>query len=491
MTDSAVPTAETATESVTIAIAPRTLMITTGSLPAATAMKPYSQTLQTIMGRSPLNWTVAGGALPPGLKLNATTGVISGTPTQTGSFTVKISVADGTTPTPLKATQTYTLVVNPAITAAVYVPQGGYSGVLSFALGATGNVAPLTSLKGSATGLDGTGAVTIDPSGRVYVANEDNGTITEYAYGQTGNVTPSTTIGGADTGLALPDALTLDGSNRLYVANHAANSITVYAPAASGDATPVATISGSNTQLDGPSGLIVDPAGHLWVTNAVTNAITEYAAGANGNVAPLATISGSMTGLNGPRQVTIDGSGNLLVANTYGESLLEYPLAANGNVAPIRAIAGSNTGFDFPVGVDVDSNGNIYVSNQFGGVEEFFASASGNASPAASISGSNTGLSAPGLIAVAPPLNVHTTKLPKARIGQKYTAELKAALGTTPYHWTVVRGHVARGLHLSRDGKISGRPEHKGVYRFAIRVRDSSHPKMTATRRFKLVILGG
>jgi hypothetical protein len=99
-------------------------------------------------------------------------------------------------------------------------------------------------------------------------------------------------------------------------------------------------------------------------------------------------------------------------------------------------------------------------------------------------------LSSPGLIAVAPPLNVHTTKLPKARIGHKYTAALKAALGTTPYRWTLIRGHLPRGLHLTRDGTISGRPEHKGVYRLEIRVRDSSHPKMTATRRLTLVVRG-
>ena len=490
LTDSAVPTAETATEPVTIAIAPRTLTITTATLASAMAGKPYSQTLSTVMGLAPVRWAVASGALPTGLSLNASTGTISGVPTQTGSFTVGVRATDATKPTALTTTRTYTITVKPAIQAAVYVPQGGYSAVLSYALGASGNVSPVTTLAGSATGLNGTGAVAIDTNGRIYVANEDSGTITEYDYGQTGNVAPTATISGSNTGLALPDGLAVDAAGRLYVANHAANSITVYAPGASGNATPVATISGADTGISGPVGLTIDPAGHLWVSDNQSSALTEYASGANGDASPLDTISGPGTGLNGPSGLTIDGAGNLLVANTYGESLLEYSPTASGAALPLRAIVGPNTGFSFPVGVDVDANGNIYVSNQFAGVEAFTSTATGNASPFATISGSNTGLSSPGLLAVAPPLAVHTAQLHAARAGHRYSAQLEAVLGTTPYAWTVTRGRLPHGVHLSRDGQLSGRPDHQGLYRFTVGVRDSSHPRMMASRRLELHVLG-
>jgi hypothetical protein len=41
----------------------------------------------------------AGGSLPPGLSLNTTTGAITGTPTQQGSFTFAITATGGGGPT--------------------------------------------------------------------------------------------------------------------------------------------------------------------------------------------------------------------------------------------------------------------------------------------------------------------------------------------------------------------------------------------------------
>jgi DNA-binding beta-propeller fold protein YncE len=63
--------------------------ITTGSLPAGTVGAAYSATVAAT-GVGPISFTVWSGALPAGLTLDPSTGVISGTPTSPGSATFTI-----------------------------------------------------------------------------------------------------------------------------------------------------------------------------------------------------------------------------------------------------------------------------------------------------------------------------------------------------------------------------------------------------------------
>ena len=484
-TDSAQPTPASSSEKVTIAIAPRRLTITTATLPSGKVASAYSQTLAAAMGIAPLKWTVASGQLPAGLALGPGSGVISGVPAQTGTSAFTVEVTDASTPTPMTDMASYRITVNPNIQAAVYVTEGGYSGVQSFPLGSSGNVKPTTSITGFATGLDATTAAVIDPvSGTLYVASAGSNEIAEYLYGATGNVPPSAVIGGAATGLSYPSALALDSSGRLFVANHSADTITVYAPGASGNAKPVATISGPDTGLVGPSGETFDQTGHLWVANSGSNSLTEYALAATGDAPALAVIRGSSTRMNGPRGLTLDGAGNLLVANELGNSLTEYKTSDNGDTVPQRTI----TGLSLPDGVDVDAQGNIYVANGLAGVNEYASDASGAATPTATISGQATGISGPSGVAVAPPLIVRTHKLRAARVARTYRVRLRANLGTTPYRWKVIRGRLPAGLSLHRGGTVFGRPRRVGSYTFTVRVSDASHPTMRATRRLVLTV---
>jgi hypothetical protein len=61
---------------------------------------PYSNTFSVQGGTAPYQWSIAGGALPPGLVLNPAAGTISGTPDNNyGTYNITVIVKDSSTPT--------------------------------------------------------------------------------------------------------------------------------------------------------------------------------------------------------------------------------------------------------------------------------------------------------------------------------------------------------------------------------------------------------
>jgi hypothetical protein len=134
--------AATAQVSITINPAPQ---VKTTSLPAAPEYTSYTTTLQATGGSGAITWKVSSGSLPTWASLNASTGVLSGTPNASGptNFSVTVTDADGVT----SAAQALTLTVNPPPTLSITttsLPNGTAGTSYSATLQATGGFGAYT-----------------------------------------------------------------------------------------------------------------------------------------------------------------------------------------------------------------------------------------------------------------------------------------------------------------------------------------------------------
>ncbi len=104
-----------------------------GAFPNGSAGLPYSFTMTPNGGTAPYTWTATG--LPPGLTLNSSTGVISGTAASLGTSTVNCSVSDSTVPKQT-VTGALTLTMDPAPPSLISMVSGSpQSGAIGTAFG--------------------------------------------------------------------------------------------------------------------------------------------------------------------------------------------------------------------------------------------------------------------------------------------------------------------------------------------------------------------
>ena len=114
-----------ASNPVSLEITAPSLSVTTASLPQGTVGAEYSASLTASGGTMPYTWAVTSGTLPPGLGLDQTTGVISGTPTASVAQSFTVTATDDSTPAE-SARADLTIVVQVSATSTVSMSWSAY-----------------------------------------------------------------------------------------------------------------------------------------------------------------------------------------------------------------------------------------------------------------------------------------------------------------------------------------------------------------------------
>jgi len=115
----------------------------TSPLPTGAEGDIYSQSLMAFGGTAPYTWDIDSGALPPGLSLSASSGIISGTPPQgsAGTYSVTVRVTDSESPVKAYQVATLALTINPPLSfASASLPNAVIQVAYSSAVTAMGGI---------------------------------------------------------------------------------------------------------------------------------------------------------------------------------------------------------------------------------------------------------------------------------------------------------------------------------------------------------------
>jgi hypothetical protein len=165
VTDSSWPLQLTASQQFSLQVS-SLLQISTTLLPEITAGSTYDAPVVGVGGTSPYKWSISSGTLPSGISFGSSTGVFTGTTSQTGSFNFTVKLTDSSSPAQ-SVSQALSVTVIPAqsTVADFYVATNGkdtWSGKLA-APNSQGTDGPFATVSRAQTAVQG---ILKNPNGR-------------------------------------------------------------------------------------------------------------------------------------------------------------------------------------------------------------------------------------------------------------------------------------------------------------------------------------
>jgi hypothetical protein len=452
------------------------LTITTTSLPNGVVGTPYSATLTASGGNQPYSWSFASGRMPAGLSLNSS-GVISGTPTAAGTFSVGLTLKDKSKP-PQQKFIALTLIISKAVsTTPPPTPLTVSSSTLAAATFGTAYSQTLAATGGSPAYTWSVSSGSLPPGLSLASSGAISGTPTQGgAFAFTASVIDSGSPQQSKT-VALSISVNetpLKITTSSLAAGTAGNGYSQTLGASGGY--PGYTWSIASGSL--PAGLTLSSSGMISGTPTASGSFA-FTASVSDRSNPVQTLTAALNlNISAPQLKVIPTS---FAQGIYGRPY-SGTLQATGGAPGYRwAIASGN----LPIGLALDnSTGNISGTPTGGGTAAFTAAVTDTANQTASA-----------LVTInvaATPLTITASTPAAANSGVAYSQTLQAIGGTAPYQWSITAGKLPAGLTLSpTSGIISGTTSVTGTANFTATVTDNSNPIQTASLPTSLIVNSG
>ncbi|HEY4300749.1 MAG TPA: DUF4082 domain-containing protein [Candidatus Didemnitutus sp.] len=525
--------------STTLTVQPAPLSISTGALAGGTVGIAYSAPVAANGGVTPYHWSIASGALPTGLSLDANSGTVSGTPTVAGNYSPGIMVTDSASPAGT-ATKTFAITITAApttlsiwpSTATPIAADGGADS--SVELG----VKFQSDITGSITGI------------RFYKATANTGTHVGNLWSGSGTLLASATFSGESSSgwqqVNFTTPVTI-AANTVYIASyhvgsgHYSHDASFFASAGvnnaplhalqngasggngvyhygTGNQFPNTTWNSSNYWVDvvfkissAPtlSSIAVTPANGTIAAGA-TQAYTAtgtYSDGSTQNLTTQVTWSSSNTGVatiatsglatgGSPGSTTISASQNSVTGST-GLTVQSAVTLLGIAVTPANPsiLAGAGQQFTATGTYSDSSTQNLTTQVSWSSSNSTVAVVSSAGLATSSAGGSTTISATMGAVTGSTTLRaqtllaINTSSLAGATSGTPYSANLSGTGGVIPYSWSIASGSLPAGLSLNPvSGIISGTPTALGTSTFTVGVTDSGPPVQSTTKSLSIVV---
>jgi hypothetical protein len=224
---------------------------------------------------------------------------------------------------------------------------------------------------------------TPNPGAGIYVSVAA-GAIEVFALGATGDTAPVRQIAGAATMLSLPIGFDVDGDGNLFVTNRTGARVTMYPHTADGNVAPTRTLTA--TGMASPAALVVGAGNDIYVSTCPScgqssggdTGVFHFAKGADTSDREIGGATNAATMLTNPGTMAIDRArGELIVGNAFGGVVEAFAPTAQGDVAPARSFSPGSGNLQFVTYAD----DTIFVAMPNVGIEMFPRDATGTPTP--------------------------------------------------------------------------------------------------------------